>query len=67
MKIKALPQEERPVEKTVSKGASALSNSELLAILLGSGMRLKILLQKMKQASAIWRKAPCRSSCQSAA
>ena len=41
MKIKALPQEERPVEKTVSKGASALSNSELLAILLGSGMRDK--------------------------
>lgn len=41
MKIKALPQSERPVEKTITKGASALSNSELLAILLGSGTREK--------------------------
>ena len=41
MKIKALPRNERPVEKTVSKGVSALSNSELLAILLGSGTREK--------------------------
>ncbi|MCI6854157.1 MAG: DNA repair protein RadC [Firmicutes bacterium] len=41
MKIKALPRSERPVEKTITKGASALSNSELLAILLGSGTREK--------------------------
>lgn len=41
MKIKALPRSERPVEKTITKGAAALSNSELLAILLGSGTREK--------------------------
>lgn len=41
MKIKALPKDERPVEKAISKGASALSNSEILAILLGSGTREK--------------------------
>ena len=41
MKIKSLPRDERPVEKTLCKGASALSNSELLAILLGSGTRDK--------------------------
>lgn len=41
MKIKALPRSERPVEKTITKGASALSNSGLLAILLGSGTREK--------------------------
>lgn len=41
MKIKSLPREERPVEKSICKGASALSNSELLAILLGSGTRDK--------------------------
>lgn len=41
MKIKSLPRDERPVEKTICKGASALSNSELLAILLGSGTRDK--------------------------
>ena len=41
MKIKSLPKDERPVEKSICKGASALSNSELLAILLGSGTRDK--------------------------
>ena len=41
MKIKSLPCSERPVEKTLSNGAGALSNSELLAVLLGSGTREK--------------------------
>ncbi len=41
MKIKSLPQNERPVEKTVSQGAEKLSNSELLAIIIGSGTREK--------------------------
>ena len=41
MKIKALPESERPVEKTIRCGVSALSNSELVAILLGSGTRDK--------------------------
>lgn len=41
MKIKMLPQEERPVEKAVFHGVSALSNTELIAVLLGSGTRDK--------------------------
>lgn len=41
MKIKMLPQEERPVEKVMFKGVSSLSNAELIAILLGSGTREK--------------------------
>ena len=37
MKIKDLPKIERPREKLARYGASKLSNSELLAIILGSG------------------------------
>ena len=37
--IKDLPKLDRPREKLLSRGAMALSDSELLAILLGSGMR----------------------------
>ena len=37
--IKELPFEERPREKLVQSGAASLSNSELLAILIGSGTR----------------------------
>lgn len=41
MKIKSLPRDERPVEKSISQGVGRLSNSELLAILLGTGNRGK--------------------------
>jgi len=41
MKIKSLPQSERPVEKSMSQGIGRLSNPELLAILLGTGTREK--------------------------
>lgn len=41
MKIKMLPQEERPVEKAVFSGVSTLTNTELMAVLLGSGTREK--------------------------
>lgn len=41
MKIKMLPQEERPAEKAMLKGIESLSNAELLALLLGSGTRSK--------------------------
>lgn len=41
MKIKSLPQDERPVEKSISQGTGSLSNAELLAILLGTGTRTK--------------------------
>lgn len=36
-KMKAMPGEERPYEKCILKGASALSNTELLAVLLRCG------------------------------
>ncbi len=41
MKIKYLPQEERPVERSLSYGIGSLSNRELLAILINSGTRDK--------------------------
>ena len=37
MKMKEMGLDERPVEKMLGKGAGALSNSELLAVLLRSG------------------------------
>ena len=39
LSIKEWAEEDRPREKLLLKGASALSNSELLAILIGSGNR----------------------------
>ena len=39
MKIKELCVDERPREKMLAKGAGAMSNAELLAILIGSGTR----------------------------
>lgn len=41
MKIKFLPEEERPVEKCMSYGIESLSNRELLALLINSGTREK--------------------------
>ncbi len=37
MKLKALPSEERPREKLIKHGPKVLTNSELLAIILGTG------------------------------
>ena len=37
MKIKELPESDRPREKALSKGMGALSESELIALILGSG------------------------------
>ena len=37
MKMKELCQDERPREKLIEKGAGALSNAELLAIMLRTG------------------------------
>ena len=50
MKIKDLPKIDRPREKFLEKGSDALTNSELLAILLGSGIKganVKVLSQKI--------------------
>lgn len=41
VKIKDMPQVERPREKLLKKGADALSKSDLLAIVLGSGIKGK--------------------------
>lgn len=43
--INHLPSEERPRERLNRKGASALSNEELLAVILGTGTRDKPVLQ----------------------
>ena len=39
MKIKSLPEAERPVEKCLGRGADSLSNGELLALLINTGTR----------------------------
>ena len=38
-KLKDIPKVDRPREKFLTKGADALTKSELLAILLGSGIK----------------------------
>jgi DNA repair protein RadC len=45
MLLKDLPQEARPREKLLSRGPAALSDAELLALLLRSGIRGKNVLQ----------------------
>lgn len=40
--IKQWAEDDRPREKLLLKGADALSNSELIAILIGSGTKKKI-------------------------
>ena len=45
MLLKDLPKEARPREKLLSRGAAALSDAELLALLLRSGIRGKNVLQ----------------------
>ena len=45
MKIKELCVDERPREKMLSKGAGAMTNAELLAILIGSGTKKENVLE----------------------
>ena len=50
MKIKDIPKFDRPREKFLEKGPDALTDGELLAILLGSGIKgtnVKVLAQKI--------------------
>ncbi len=49
MKIKDLSKDERPREKLISRGEAALSNAELIAILLRSGSRNKNALEVAQQ------------------
>lgn len=43
--IQSLPEEERPRERFLKQGAESISTTELIAILLGSGMRGKSVVQ----------------------
>ena len=45
LKIKDIPQNERPKEKLLAYGAESLSNSELLAIILRTGTQGENVLQ----------------------
>ena len=45
MKIKEICVDERPREKMLAKGADAMSNAELLAILIGSGTQKENVLE----------------------
>jgi len=49
MKLKSLPKIERPREKLISKGPQNLKDEELLAILLGTGVKGKNVLEVAKQ------------------
>ena len=39
MLIKSMPQEERPLEKAINGGVQALSNTELLGLIIHTGTR----------------------------
>ena len=39
MLIKSMPQEERPLEKAINRGVQALSNTELLGLIIHTGTR----------------------------
>lgn len=49
MRINEWPADERPREKLLSQGAAALSDAELLAIFLGSGLRGQDAVQTSRQ------------------
>ncbi|MFH1503810.1 MAG: UPF0758 domain-containing protein [Candidatus Omnitrophota bacterium] len=48
-RIKELPKVDRPRERLLAKGCNALSKSDLLAILLGSGIKGKNVQKLAKQ------------------
>jgi DNA repair protein RadC len=49
MKLKSLPKIERPREKLIAKGSKNLKDEELLAILLGTGIEGKNVIEVAKQ------------------
>ena len=53
MKIKHLPKDERPMEKSLSKGIESLSNGELLALLINSGTRERSAMALAEEVLAI--------------
>ena len=52
LKIREMPQDERPREKLLARGADALSNAELIAILLRTGRRG---MKPAENAVGIWK------------
>lgn len=52
MKIKSLPEYERPVEKCLSLGVESLSNRELLALLINSGTKEKSAMELAEEVLA---------------
>ena len=68
MKVKELNKEERPREKALQHGIAALSNRELLALVLRSGTRsmsaLELADEVLRHTGApwgIWERRICRS------
>ncbi|PIP24299.1 MAG: hypothetical protein COX35_01465, partial [Candidatus Nealsonbacteria bacterium CG23_combo_of_CG06-09_8_20_14_all_37_18] len=49
MQLKSLPKTERPREKLIQKGTQNLKDEELLAILLGTGIEGKNVIEVAKQ------------------
>jgi len=49
MNLKSLPKIERPREKLIAKGPQNLKDEELLAILLGTGIEGKNVIEVAKQ------------------
>ena len=54
LSIKEWAEEDRPREKMLQKGASVLSDAELIAILIGSGNNEETAVQLSR-----WLKGPC--------
>ena len=59
MSIREWPEQERPREKLLSKGAANLSNAELLAIFLRTGVKglsaVELALQLLTNFKAFWK------------
>lgn len=57
-RIKDIPKEDRPRERFIKLGPSALSNAELLAVILGKGSKEKDVLQLASEVLNILEKDP---------
>jgi DNA repair protein RadC len=62
MPLKDLPPQARPREKLLSRGASALSDAELLALLLRTGIEGKNVVAMAQEAYCMRAAQPCKAS-----
>ena len=62
LKISEMPAEERPREKLLARGASALIDPELIAILLGSGVRGANAIEVARQLLEKYRQTACTAA-----